>query len=103
VAARAPTQVAAEPAKAAPPPTRARIPTGTARRRAEAAEAALGRAAQALAEIDARLTDPAVFTRNPATAADIGRRRDAAQAAVDAAEREWLQAQEAYEALTAGS
>jgi ATP-binding cassette, subfamily F, member 3 len=106
VAARAPTQVTAEPvAKPSPPPPPARpkAPTGTARRRAEAAEAALGRAATALAEIDARLTDPAVFAKDPAKAADLGRRRDAAQAAVDAAEREWLAAQEAYEALTADS
>jgi ATP-binding cassette subfamily F protein 3 len=106
VAARAPTQVAEAPVKAeAPPPPapRAKVPTGTARRRAEAAEAALGRAAAALAEIDARLTDPAVFAKDPAKAGDLGRRRDAAQAAVDAAEQEWLAAQEAYEALTADS
>ncbi|MDB5462962.1 MAG: transporter, ATP-binding protein, partial [Phenylobacterium sp.] len=65
--------------------------------------AALGRAATALAEIDARLTDPAVFAKDPTKAADLGRRRDAARAAVDAAEQEWLVAQEAYEALTADS
>ena len=34
-------------------------------------------------------------------AAELGRRREAAQAAVEAAEAEWLAAQEAYEALTA--
>src|ERR1700760_710180 len=42
VAARAPSQVAEEPIKAAPPPapvSRPKVPTGTARRRAEAAEA----------------------------------------------------------------
>jgi ATP-binding cassette subfamily F protein 3 len=90
--------------KAAPPPApRVKVPTGTARRRAEAAEAALGRATTALAEIDARLTDPAVFSKDPAKAADLGRRRDAAQAAVNAAEQEWIDAQEAYEALTAES
>jgi len=103
VAARAPTQVA-EPVKVAPPPApapRAKVPTGTARRRAEAAEAALARATATLAEIDAKLTDPAVFAKDPAKAGDLGRRRDAAQAAVEAAEAEWLTAQEAYEALTA--
>ncbi|WP_394763963.1 ATP-binding cassette domain-containing protein, partial [Phenylobacterium sp.] len=103
VAARAPSQVT-EPVKAAPPPpppvSRPKIPTGTARRRTEAAEAALGRATAVLAEIDAKLLDPAVFTKDPAKAADLGRRRDAAQAAMDTAEQEWMAAQEAYEALT---
>jgi ATP-binding cassette subfamily F protein 3 len=103
MSARAPSQVAAEapkPAQAPPSPPRAKIPTGTARRRAEAAEAALARATTALAEIDKALTDPAVFAKDPGKAADLGRRREAAQAAVEAAEQEWLAAQEAYEALT---
>src|SRR5207248_539354 len=55
MAARAPTQVAApEPVKdpSPPPVPRAKVPTGPARRRAEAAEAALARATAALAEID---------------------------------------------------
>jgi ATP-binding cassette subfamily F protein 3 len=104
VAARAPTQVRAEAVVAPPPPPpapRAKVPTGSARRRAEAAEAALARAAEALAAIDKTLTDPATFTKDPAKAAELGRRRDQAQAAVDAAEEEWLAAQEAYEALRA--
>jgi ATP-binding cassette subfamily F protein 3 len=103
VAARAPSQVA-EPVKAAAPPppaSRPKVPTGTARRRTEAAESALARATAALAEIDAQLTNPAVFAKDPAKASDLGRRRDAAQKAVDSAEAEWLAAQEAYEALTA--
>jgi ATP-binding cassette subfamily F protein 3 len=103
MAARAPTQVKAE---AAPPPPPApapkpKVPTGPARRRAEAAEAALARATETLAGIDQALTDPAVFAKDPAKAADLGRRRDAAQQAVDTAEQEWLEAQEAYEALRA--
>jgi len=101
VAARAPTQVA-EPPKAAPPPPpapRAKVPTGPARRRAEAAEAALARATTALSEIDKKLTDPVIFAKDPAQAAALGRKREAAQVAVNAAEREWLEAQEAYEAL----
>jgi ATP-binding cassette subfamily F protein 3 len=52
-----------------------------------------------LAAIDAQLTDPAVFAKDPGKAADLGRRRDAAQAIVETAEAEWLAAQEAYEAL----
>ncbi|HEY0435373.1 MAG TPA: ABC-F family ATP-binding cassette domain-containing protein [Phenylobacterium sp.] len=105
MAARAPGQLAPEPAKPAPPPppARAKVPTGPARRRAEAAEAALARATASLAEIDGALTDPSVFAKDPGKAADLGRRREAAQAAVESAEAEWLAAQEAYEALTAGS
>ncbi|WP_374472883.1 ABC-F family ATP-binding cassette domain-containing protein [Phenylobacterium sp.] len=100
VAARAPTQVKAE-APPPPPPAapRPKTPTGPARRRAEAAEAALSRASEALAVIDKALLDPAIFTRDPQKAAELGRRREQAQAAVEAAEFEWLEAQEAYEAL----
>jgi len=101
VAARAPTQVREEAPKPAPapPPARTKVPTGSARRRAEAAEAALARATAALAEIDKKLINPAVFAKDPAQAAGLGRKRDAAQAAVNVAEQEWLEAQEAYEAL----
>ena len=101
-AGKAPTQVReAEPvAPVKPPPgTRAKAPTGTARRRAEAAEASLARASQALARIDAALTDPKVFSENPAKAAELGRQRAAAEAALEAAEQEWLEATEAYEAM----
>jgi ATP-binding cassette subfamily F protein 3 len=107
VAARAPTQV--REVEAPPPPPepvavpRAKVPTGSARRRAEAAEAALGRATQALAAIDAKLTDPTVFAKDPAKAADLGRQRDAAQATLEAAELEWMEAQESYEALRASA
>ncbi|ACG78232.1 ABC transporter, ATP-binding protein [Phenylobacterium zucineum HLK1] len=101
IAARAPTQVKAEAPPPPPPPpaAKSKVPTGPARRRAEAAEAALGKATEALAAIDAALTDPQVFVKDPAKAADLGRKREAAQAAVEAAELEWLEAQEAYEAL----
>jgi ATP-binding cassette subfamily F protein 3 len=100
VAARAPTQVREEapPPPAPAPPSRPKAPTGNLRRRAESAEAALGRASEALAKIDLSLTDPATFAKNPAKAAELGRRREEAQAAVEAAEAEWLDAQEAYDA-----
>jgi ATP-binding cassette subfamily F protein 3 len=97
-AARAPTQVRAE---APPPPPPAaparRAPTGNLRRRAEAAEAALARASEALQRIDAALTDPAAFAGDPAKLAELGHRRAEAHAALEAAELEWLEAQEAYE------
>jgi len=106
MAARAPTQVReveAKPVEAPAPPPRAKVPTGTARRRAENAEAALARAMEELARIDSALTDPSVFASDPAKAAELGRRRDAAEATVEAAETEWLAAQEAYEALRASA
>jgi ATP-binding cassette subfamily F protein 3 len=105
-AGRAPTQVrevAPEPVAPPPPSPRAKVPTGSARRRAENAEAALARAMEELARIDSALTDPGVFTSDPAKAAELGRRRDAVEATVEAAEREWLEAQEAYEALRANA
>jgi ATP-binding cassette, subfamily F, member 3 len=101
-AGKAPTQVRApEPAPApkAPPPARPKTPTGNLRRRAEAAEAALAKATAALAEIDKALTDPKVFSADPAKAAELGQRRERAQAALNAAEAEWLEAVEAYESV----
>jgi ATP-binding cassette subfamily F protein 3 len=106
MAARAPTQVReveAKPVEPPPPPPRAKVPTGPARRRAENAEAALARAMEELARIDSALTDPSVFAKDPAKATELGRRRDVAEAAVEAAEAEWLAAQEAYEALRANA
>jgi ATP-binding cassette subfamily F protein 3 len=101
-AGKAPTQVRAPEPAAPPPPApapRAKTPSGPARRRAEAAEAALARASQSLAEIDKALLDPKVFSYNPARAAELGRKRDAAQAALEAAELEWIEAADAYERL----
>ena len=100
--ARAPTQVREAPPPPPPastPPRKA--PTGNARRRAEAAEAALGRASERLAAIDAQLSDPAVFASGPERATVLAKERDQAQAALEAAEAEWLEATEAYEALKA--
>ncbi|MFC3069941.1 ABC-F family ATP-binding cassette domain-containing protein [Phenylobacterium soli] len=99
---RAPTQLTAEPEAPAPPPPPTpsrKAPTGNLRRRAEAAEAALARATQALEAIDAELLSPATFSGDPAKAAELGRKRAAAHAALEAAELEWLEAQEAYDAV----
>jgi len=101
VAARAPTQVKAEPVAAPPPPpppAKAKAPTGTARRRAEAAEAALAKASEMVAIIDRALGDPATFG-DAMKAAELGRKRETAQIALETAEMEWIEAQEAYEAL----
>ena len=103
MAARSPTQVRVEEAPPPPPPpvAKPKAPTGSARRRAEAAEAALAKANAEIAVIDRKLSDPATFSKDPAQAAALGRQREAAQAALDAAELEWIAAQEAYEALKA--
>jgi ATP-binding cassette subfamily F protein 3 len=101
VAARAPTQVAVEAPPPPPPPApRQKVPTGNARRRAESAEAALARASQALAEIDRHLADPEV-SQDAAHVAEWARKRAAAHAALEAAEAEWMEAHDAYEALRA--
>jgi ATP-binding cassette subfamily F protein 3 len=101
---RAPSQVAPPKVEAPAPaaaPRKAKVPSGPARRRAEAAEARLARAEESLAAIDRALTDPTTFAGDPAKAADLGRRREQAQAEVETAEMEWLEAQEAYEAVKA--
>jgi ATP-binding cassette subfamily F protein 3 len=100
-AGRAPTQVKEpEAAPPPPPPTPSRkAPTGNLRRRAEAAEAALARAAQALEAVDAQLTDPKVLGGSTARLAELAHKRAEAHAALEAAEQEWLEAQEAYETV----
>ncbi|HEY5413012.1 MAG TPA: ABC-F family ATP-binding cassette domain-containing protein [Caulobacteraceae bacterium] len=92
----------AEPEPVTAPARASRAPTGTARRRAEAAEAALARATRALEEVDAALLEPKVFA-DPAKAADLAKRRGAAHAVLTAAEQEWMEAAEALEAIRGGS
>ena len=100
-AAKGPSQIAQ--AVAPPPPSKPvakpKIPSGPARRRAESAEAVLARITDTVAKLDLALTDPAVFAKDPAKAADLGRQRQAAQAKLDQAEQEWLDAVEVYEAV----
>jgi ATP-binding cassette subfamily F protein 3 len=105
VAARAPSQVKAEPAKASPPPPPA-VPAnrdraalaGPLKRKLEAAEEVLARATKALAEIDAKLADPNLYVRDPKGAADLTQKRGKAQAQLDEAEAKWMAAAEALEA-----
>ena len=99
-AARAPSQVAAPLKAEAPAPRKAAARPAAAplKRKLEAAETALARATDAVAEIDRALADPAIFTRDPAKAAELGARREKAQARLDAAEAEWMAVAEQYEA-----
>jgi ATP-binding cassette subfamily F protein 3 len=101
VAARAPTQVAAEPAAkpAAKAPTVMAV--GPLKRRLEAAEAVLARETKAAAELDAALADPRRFAKDPGGLAELTRRRAKTQVALDKAEALWIAAAEAYEAAKA--
>ena len=97
------TPAAVDPAPAPAPAVRGnRTPSGPARRRAEAAEAALARVTRTLEEIDAALQDPKTFADSQKTA-DLSRRREAAQSALAAAEQTWLEAAEALEAIRAAN
>jgi ATP-binding cassette, subfamily F, member 3 len=107
LAARGPSQTAAE--APSPPPARpssSQTPAamaGPLKRKLEAAEAVLARETRAAAELDKALSDPALFTRDPAKAAELGKRRARTQEALDAAEAKWMAAAEAYEAVKASA
>jgi len=99
MAARAPAQVVpAEPVKAAPAPAPRPMPAGPLKRRLEAAEEVLARTTRQLEELDRQLADPTLYVKDPAKAADLGRRREKAQTAMNEAEAKWMEAAEAYEA-----
>ncbi len=100
VAARAPTQVVEEapPPKAVPAPRKPPVPSGPLKRRMEAAEQVLARATATVEGLDSQLGDPAIYVKNPAQAAELGRKREKAQAALDEAEAAWMELAEAYEA-----
>ncbi|MDQ0462828.1 ATP-binding cassette subfamily F protein 3 [Caulobacter ginsengisoli] len=107
VAARAPTQVKAAPAAkpepvSPPPPPTNRDPAamaGPLKRKLQAAEEVLARATKALAEIDEKLADPGVYVRDPKGAAELGQKREKAQATLDEAEAKWMAAAEALEGV----
>ena len=108
LAARGPSQNVAEAAPAPPPPKPApsqnpAAMVGPLKRKLEAAEAVLARETRAAAELDKALSDPALFSRDPAKAAELGKRRARTQEALDAAEAKWMAAAEAYEAVKASA
>jgi len=98
VAARAPSQVAREEPVAPPPPRAAPVPPGPLKRKLEAAEQVLARTTAQLADLDRQLADPVIYVKDPAKAAELGRRREKAQTALDDAEAKWMAAAEAYDA-----
>jgi len=109
VAARGPSQTAEATAPAPPPPPpkptarEAAAQVGPLKRKLEAAEATLARETKAVAEWDAILADPGLYTRDPAKAAEVGRRRSKQQDALDRAEAVWITAAEAFEAVVAAA
>jgi len=102
VAARAPSQVAAAPV-AAPPKAAPKVATPLAplKRKLDAAEAALARETRYVAELDAELARPDLYAKDPSKAAELTKRRARLQERLDAAERDWLDAAEAYQAAEA--
>src|SRR6185312_4542897 len=88
----------AKPAAPEPVPTRA-PPAAAAplKRKLEAAEAALARETMLLAELDAALSDPALYAADPAEAARLAERRTRLAERLTRAEAAWLAAAEAYE------
>jgi ATP-binding cassette subfamily F protein 3 len=92
------------PAAAPPPPPAPRANPALAaplKRKLEAAETTLARATRTLEEIDAALADASLYVKDPQKAAELGRRRERAEAAVAKAEGEWMAAAEAYERAAA--
>ena len=72
------------------------MPPGPLKRRLEAAEEVLARCTRTLEDLDAKLAE--AYAKDAAQAAELARKRDKAQAALDEAEAKWMAAAEAYEA-----
>ncbi len=68
------------------------------KRATEAVERRMDALSAQLAKLDAELADPALFTRDAARAVKLGKTRADAADALAAAEGEWMEAAEAYEA-----
>jgi len=107
VAARAPTQIKDEakaaPAAAAPAPSpkSAAAKLSPLKRKLEAAEQTLARCTAEVADLDRRLAEPGLYTKDPLGAKTLADRRARAQDRLDKAEAEWMTAAEAYEEVRA--
>jgi ATP-binding cassette subfamily F protein 3 len=86
--ARAGQQRAAAPRRAELSPLRKRI---------KSAETDVARLGAAIAEIDAKLADPLLFSRDPREAARLAKTRSDAAASLAKAEDDWLEASAAYD------
>lgn len=63
----------------------------------EAVERRMEALTSKIAQLDAQLADPRLFTRDAANAVTLGKSRAETADALAAAEGEWMQAAEAYE------
>jgi ATP-binding cassette subfamily F protein 3 len=66
-----------------------------------AAESQIATLTTELAKLDKSLSDPLLFSRDPAKAASVSKKRADAARKLEAAEKNWLAASEAYEAANA--
>ncbi|MCA0355334.1 MAG: ABC-F family ATP-binding cassette domain-containing protein [Proteobacteria bacterium] len=87
-----PTQVAREATKAAAPapPGPKKVAVEPLRRKVEAAEQVMNRRTRDLAELEAQLSDPELYVKNPGKVAELTKRRDNAQAKLSEAEEAWM-------------
>ena len=69
----------------------------------ETAEAQLATLQTEIAKLDKALSDPLLFTKDPAKGAAVSKKRAEAQKKLEAAEARWLSASEAYEAAANGN
>jgi ATP-binding cassette, subfamily F, member 3 len=79
----------------------ARAQVAPLRRAMEAAEKRMETLTAKLAELDASLSDPALFARDPGRAVSLGKARAEAADALEAAELAWMEGAERYEAARA--
>jgi ATP-binding cassette, subfamily F, member 3 len=63
----------------------------------DAAESQIAALTAEIAKLDKALADPLLFTRDPAKGSAVSKKRTDAARKLEAAEKAWLQAQEAYE------
>ena len=99
-----------KPKAAAPAPNRTNTRRGSAEKRAELAplrkrigdaDTRIKKINTDLARLDAALSDPGLFARDPAKAGELAKARSDAAQALARAEEEWLAASGEYEAANA--
>ncbi|QGM45462.1 ABC-F family ATP-binding cassette domain-containing protein [Methylocystis heyeri] len=82
---------AAKPAEKAPPVSKPRRDPGFVRRQLAAAEEKVNKFTQLLERVDAALSDPEAFARNPQEAARLAAQREELAKALASAEEQWLE------------
>jgi len=101
VAAYAPAKTAPAPPPPAPAKPAAKL-TYKDQRRLEELEQLIAEGPGKIVDLEARLADPNLYSRDPDSFRQISQKLDAARAALVSAEEEWLRLEERREALGAG-